>query len=83
MDGEAWWAAVYGVAQSQTRLKRLSSSSVFFTLVIVFFFSGYFFIFSGSLLKFSLCSSVLFHGSVSILITNALNSMVNYFSLFY
>ena len=20
-DGEAWWAAVYGVAQSQTRLK--------------------------------------------------------------
>ena len=23
----AWWAAVYGVAQSQTRLKRLSSSS--------------------------------------------------------
>ena len=26
-DGEAWWAAVYGVAQSQTQLKRLSSSS--------------------------------------------------------
>ena len=26
-DGEAWWAAVYGVAQSPTRLKRLSSSS--------------------------------------------------------
>ena len=25
--GEAWWAAVYGVAQSRTRLKRLSSSS--------------------------------------------------------
>ena len=23
----SWWAAVYGVAQSQTRLKRLSSSS--------------------------------------------------------
>ena len=27
MDGEAWWAAVYGVAQSRTRLKQLSSSS--------------------------------------------------------
>ena len=27
MDGGAWWAAVCGVAQSQTRLKRLSSSS--------------------------------------------------------
>ena len=26
-DGEAWWAAVYGVAQSRTRLKRPSSSS--------------------------------------------------------
>ena len=26
-DGEAWWAAVHGVAQSRTRLKRLSSSS--------------------------------------------------------
>ena len=27
-DGVAWWAAVYGVAQSQTQLKRLSSSSI-------------------------------------------------------
>ena len=26
-DRGAWWAAVYGVAQSQTQLKRLSSSS--------------------------------------------------------
>ena len=26
-DSGAWWAAVYGVAQSQTWLKRLSSSS--------------------------------------------------------
>jgi len=26
-DGRAWWAAVYGVAQSRTRLKQLSSSS--------------------------------------------------------
>ena len=27
-DWGAWWAAVYGVAQSRTRLKRLSSSSI-------------------------------------------------------
>ena len=27
MDRGAWWAAVYGVTQSRTRLKRLSSSS--------------------------------------------------------
>ena len=26
-DGGTWWAAVYGVAQSRTQLKRLSSSS--------------------------------------------------------
>ena len=26
-DRGAWWAAIYGIAQSQTRLKRLSSSS--------------------------------------------------------
>ena len=26
-DGGAWWAAVYGVAQSRTQLKRLSSSN--------------------------------------------------------
>ena len=26
-DGGTWWAAVSGVAQSRTRLKRLSSSS--------------------------------------------------------
>ena len=26
-NGGAWWAVVYGVAQSQTRLKRFSSSS--------------------------------------------------------
>ena len=41
-DGGAWWAAVYGVAQSQTRLKRLSSSSrsiiVLTVLIISFIF---------------------------------------------
>jgi len=26
-DGGAWWAAIYGIPQSRTRLKRLSSSS--------------------------------------------------------
>ena len=27
-NGGAWWAAIYGVAQSRTRLKQLSSSSI-------------------------------------------------------
>ena len=34
-DSGAWWAAVYGVAQSQTRLKWLSSSS---SIAIIFSF---------------------------------------------
>ena len=32
-DGGAWWVAVYGVAQSRTRLTRLSSSSSSSSLV--------------------------------------------------
>ena len=47
-DGGAWWAAVYGVAQSQTRLKRLSSSSssriLIYTMFLLFksqFFTGF------------------------------------------
>ena len=31
IDRGAWWAAVHGVAKSWTRLKRLSSSSRFFS----------------------------------------------------
>ena len=36
-DGGAWWAAVYGVAQSRTRLKRLSSSILFSIMVASFY----------------------------------------------
>ena len=32
-DGGAWWAAIYGVAQSWTRLKWLSSSSSLFSIL--------------------------------------------------
>ena len=38
-DGGAWWASVYGVAQSRTRLKRLSSSSS--SLFSVHWFTSY------------------------------------------
>ena len=60
----AWWAAVYGVAQSQTRLKRLSSSMFKmgkldkisdFHMVLEFFTE----VFSGSLackIEFKHCS---------------------------
>ena len=33
-DGGPWWAAVYGVAQSRTRLKQLSSSNAHFRRLI-------------------------------------------------
>ena len=36
-DGEAWWAAVSGVAQSRTRLKRLSSNLLIYKAPQVFF----------------------------------------------
>ena len=38
-DGGAWWAAVYGVTQSRTRLKRLSSNSSRIWLWIYYFWS--------------------------------------------
>ena len=40
-DGRAWWAAVYGVAQSRTQLKRLSSSSRQETRIWVSFLKTY------------------------------------------
>ena len=36
-DRGAWWAAIYGVTQSQTQLKRLSSSS---SKLVKLFFQG-------------------------------------------
>ena len=38
-DGGAWWAAVYGVTQSRTWLKWLSSSSSRHFIIFVFIFS--------------------------------------------
>ena len=41
MDGGAWWAAIYGVAQSWTQLKRLSSSSSMLFLIQTVFCDHY------------------------------------------
>ena len=40
MDGGAWWASIYGVAQSWIQLKRLSSSS---SSSNTFYYGNYFF----------------------------------------
>ena len=34
-DGGAWWATVYGVTQSRTRLKQLSSSSSMLNMEVI------------------------------------------------
>ena len=47
-DGGAWWAAVYGVAQSRTWLKRRSSSSraqLLLFILFYFYFILFYFIF--------------------------------------
>ena len=41
-DGGAWWAAVYGVAQSRIRLKRLSSSNSSSLLHFIYPFTLFF-----------------------------------------
>ena len=53
-DGRAWWAAVYGVAQSRTRLKRLSKCQILRTIkntIVVLRHSvlGFFYFFQGQL----------------------------------
>ena len=37
-DGGAWWAVIYGVAQSQTRLKRLSNNLYSRFLIFIFWY---------------------------------------------
>ena len=39
-DGGAWWAAIYGVAQSQIRLKRLSSRTLSKLLMSYLFYTS-------------------------------------------
>ena len=41
MDGGAWWAAVYGVAQGRTRLKRLSSGPKVLLLLESLYYKKY------------------------------------------
>ena len=41
-DGGAWWAAIYGVAQGRTLLKRLSSSDMHGPITTYFIVWGLF-----------------------------------------
>ena len=51
----AWWAAVYGVAQSRTQLKRLSGSTLLLALVfLLFFFPSSSYLFPSLILPFYL-----------------------------
>ena len=56
-DGRAWWAAIYGVAQSRPRLKRLSSSSsISFRCMSANFFLFLFHVTKSTVYSYSLVS---------------------------
>ena len=54
-DGGAWWAAVSGVAQSQTRLKQLSSSSssVYASMLLIIYLARISFKIDGEIKSFT------------------------------
>ena len=62
---EEWWASVYGVAQSWTRLKRLSSSSSSNSIYVFFFL--FITVISPHLVREVLLISLLISGSPLIL----------------
>ena len=75
-DGGAWWAAVHGVAQSRTRLKRLSSSS---SESMVVFHCGFYFLRTSNA---ELLLSAFGHCGVSLLLLHIFCAMsVNSFLL--
>ena len=57
-DGRAWWAAIYGAAQSRTRLKGLSSSSSSQNTEYIFLYNPVTF-FNGKITKYDTESSCL------------------------
>ena len=59
-DGGARWAAIYGVSQSRTRLKRLSSSSIPLYICI-----------DGALLRHKICQLMQFNFSIFSFVTCA------------
>ena len=66
-DSGAWWAAVYGVTQSRTRLKRLSSSSSSLlygpTLISVHdYWKNHSFDFTDQIVKYMGENKVILHG---------------------
>ena len=89
-DGGAWWAAVHGVAQSQTQLKRLSSSSMIlcisvlsvvispfsFLILLIWFFSIFFFF----LVSLTNALSISFIFSKNQLLVSLIFAMVSFVS---
>ena len=71
-DRGAWWAAVYGVAQSRTRLKRLSSSSSS-SFIISYFQLSHPYMTTGKTIALTRWTSV---GKVMSLLFNMLSRLV-------
>ena len=67
-DGGAWWAAVYGIAQSRTWLKRLSSSSNSRTLMYMLSWNKRFIILTiYGVMNTSLCHYIFFYNIIFII----------------
>ena len=83
-DSGAWWTAVYGVAQSRTRLKRLSSSSSKSYLLVNPWTAAcqapLSFTISRSLLKFMLIESVMLSSHLILLLLPSIFPSIRVFS---
>ena len=75
----ACWAAVSGVAQSRTRLKRLSSSSsiLFFSVIVFYSFVWFVFISFNSFINFLQCSFILLPSFLNIFMITDLESLLD------
>ena len=70
----AWWAAIYGVAQNRTRLKRLSSSSSTCMYIPRLFVSFMFITFNMSL---TIRCTIIFHTTEVMILCHAINSKLH------
>ena len=70
--GGAWWAGIYGVAQSRTRLKRLSSSRMSFRIMYSIPFCGLFLLWYHNVLINLVIYFILILGKMNLLLSSSL-----------
>ena len=71
-DGGAWWAGIYGIAQSRTWLKRLSSSRMSFRIMYSIPFCGLFLLWYHNVLINLVIYFILILGKMNLLLSSSL-----------